>query len=443
MRRSGEAGGTIARLEGKALPASPKAEAAGALASARSGVRQLSAIPAILLAASIVAVLYDGYRYPLRINDSATSSTYRSTPLSLQAGKYAILGALALALIVVAIRNRRDLARLTRADLILLSLGSFALLRALAASVSTHSTLSVRTILPLVCGIPFALAGASWVHARAGRGAAFVRAAATFGAAVVLLHAATNVVEMGLWAAIGRLPALAYSHGLVRFGGVWDDPNSTAVFSALLITAVLGGALAGRRRLATVAVAAALFNLVVAWSFSGWLVFVVGVIGVGVPRLGWRKVVTGLAALAVAVAAIIGLAAVTGTDVGSAASTKLKSARSRLGLDHHLVHAHGVGSWLVGAARAPRVEDAFGTWLSATGVVGVVLLLVWLVVMLRWAVAWGPVWIFVGSLGLLAASLFVPLFLVFPVGFFFVILLAAGVNLPASDVAAGRVAGES
>jgi hypothetical protein len=443
MRRSGEASGTIARLEGKALTASPKAEAAGALASARSGVRQLSAIPAILLAASIVAVFYDAYRYPLRINDTATSSTYHNTPLSLQAGKYAILGALTLVLLVVVVRSRRELGRLSGADALLLALGSFVLLRAGAATVTTHASTSVRTILPFLCGIPFALAGASWVHAKAGRSAAFVRAAVVFGCAVVLLHAATNVVEMGLWATTGRLPALAYSHGLVRFGGVWDDPNGTAAFSALLITAVLGGALAGRRRLATVAVAAALFNLVVAWSFSGWLVFVVGVIGVGVPRLGWRKVVTGLAALAVAVAAIIGLAAVTGTDVGSAASTKLKSARSRLGLDHHLVHAHGIGSWLVGAARAPRVEDAFGTWLSATGVVGVVLLLAWLVVMLRSAVAWGPVWIFVGSLGLLAASLFVPLFLVFPVGFFFVILLAGGVNLPASDVAAGRVAGES
>ena len=399
-------------------------------------------MPAVLLAASVVAVLYDVYRYPFRINDTSTSPTYRSTPLALQAGKYAILGVLAVVLLVVAARNRRELARLRGVELLLLCLGSYALLRAGVATASAHSTSSLRTILPFVCGIPFALAGASWILARPGRSTSFIRAAAVFGCAVIVLHAAVNVVEMALWGATGRLPALGYSHGLVRFGGIWDDPNSTAVFSALLITAVLGGVLAGRRRLAAVAVVAALFNLVVAWSFSGWLVFVIGMVGVGVPRLGWRRVAGGLALLAVAVAAVVGLAALAGTNVGSAASTKLSSARTRLGLDHHFVHLHGVGSWLAGASQPPRVEDAFGTWLSATGAVGVVLLVAWLFVALRSTLAGGLVWLVVGGVAFLVASVFVPLFLVFPISFFFVVLLAAGAGSRASGGPAGRLAGE-
>ena len=391
-------------------------------------------MPAVLLAASVVAVLYDVYRYPFRINDTSTSPTYRSTPLALQAGKYAILGVLAVILLVVAARNRRELARLRGVELLLLCLGSYALLRAGVATASAHSTSSLRTILPFVCGIPFALAGASWILARPGRSTSFIRATAVFGCAVIVLHAAVNVVEMALWGATGRLPALGYSHGLVRFGGIWDDPNSTAVFSALLITAVLGGVLAGRRRLAAVAVVAALFNLVVAWSFSGWLVFVIGMVGVGVPRLGWRRVAGGLALLAVAVAAVVGLAALAGTNVGSAASTKLSSARTRLGLDHHFVHLHGVGSWLAGASQPPRVEDAFGTWLSATGAVGVVLLVAWLFVALRSTLAGGLVWLVVGGVAFLVASVFVPLFLV--------LLLAAGAGSRASGGPAGRLAGE-
>ena len=413
------------------------------LASARDAMRRLPAVPAVVLAASIVAVLYDAYRYPLRINDSATSPTYRDTPLAYQAGKYAILGALAVALLIVVVRNRRDLGRLRGADLLLLVLGSYAFLRGGIAAAETHSQTSLRTILPFVCGVPFALAGAAWVHAKAGRSTSFVRAAVLFAGAVVVLHAAVNVVEMGLWATTGRLPALGYHNGLVRFGGIWDDPNSTAVFSALFITAALGGALVARRRLALVLLAAALFNLVVAWSFSGWLVFVIGVIGVGVPRLGWRKVAAGLAALAFAVAAVIGLASLTGTSVGSAASTKLSSARARLGLDHHFVHVHGVTAWVAGTARPGRVEDAFGTWLSATGVIGLVLLVVWLVVMLRSALAVGKAWLLVASLGLLAASLFVPLILIFPVGLLFVILLAGGIDPPASDPGVGALAGEN
>ncbi len=433
---------TIARLEGKALQARPEAESAGALASARSAIRRLPAVPAVVLAASIVAVLYDAYRYPLRINDAATSPTYRNTPLAYQAGKYVILGALTVALLVVVVRNGRDLARLRSGDLLLLALGSYALLRGGIATAQTHSETSLRTVLPFVCGVPFALAGASWVHARAGRSTSFVKAAVLFGAAVVVLHAGVNLVEMALWATTGRLPALGYSHGLVRFGGIWDDPNGTAVFSALFITAALAGALSVRRRLALVALAAALLNLVVAWSFSGWLMFAIGVVGVGVPRVGWKKVAAGLAVLAVAVAAVVGLAALTGTHIGSAASTKLSSARSRLGLDHHLVHVHGVVAWLAGAAQPPRVEDAFGTWLSATGVIGLVLLIAWLVVVLRSTVAVGRVWLLVAGLGLLAASLFVPLFLIFPVGLLFVILLEGSVDSPASEPAEVRLAGE-
>jgi hypothetical protein len=351
-------------LEGKALPARPKDESARALSSILSAVRQLSAVPTLLLVASTVAVLYDAYRYPLRINDTSTSPTYRNTPLALQAGKYVVLAVLALVLLGICVRDRQRLARLRGSDLLLLGFGSYAVLRGGLAAVSTHSTSSLHVVLPLVCGIPFAVAGASWVLAKPGRAAAFVHAAAAFGGAVVVLHALVNLVEVGLWATTGRLPALGYSHGLVRFGGIWDDPNGTAVFSAFVTTAVVGGALHARRRLRLIVVGAALFNLVLAWSFSGWLVFVIGVIGVGVPRLGWQKVAVGLAALGATIAAVVGLAAVTGTNVGSAASTKLSSARQRLGIDNHLVHAHGIGVWLLGAANPRRVQDAFGTWLA-------------------------------------------------------------------------------
>jgi hypothetical protein len=413
-------------LEDKGLAAGPTVESARAPDSSLSALRRISAIPALLLVASGVAVLYDSYRYPLRINDASTSPTYRNTPLSLQAGKYAVLALLAVLLVGFALRDRRDLGRLRRSDALLLVLGSYALVRSGLAVLSTHSYSSLRVVLPFVCAIPFALVAAPWAAAKAGRSSRFIQAAAAFGGVVVVLDAAVNLVELALWRATGRLPALGYSHGLVRFGGIWDDPNGTAAFSALVTTAVLGGALHARRRTTSLVLVAALFNLVIAWSFSGWLLFLIGAIGVGIPRLGWRKVVVGLVGLAAAVAVVIGLAAVSGTNVGSAASTKLSSARQRLALDQHFAHAHSVGAWLIGAVRPARPEDAFGTWLSATGAVGVLLLLAWLVVALRPLAARGPLWIFVGALGLLVSSLFVPLFLVFPIGFFFVLVVGVG-----------------
>jgi hypothetical protein len=390
-----------------------------------------------VLAAAAVAVVYDGYRYPFRINDTLTSPTYRSTPLALQAGKYAILAVLALLLVGAAVRDRRNLGRIRGIDLLLLGIGSYALVRAGLAAVPAHSTSSLRTVLPFVCGIPFALVAASWVRAEPRRSIVFLRWAVAFGGAAVLLHSAFNLVEMGLWATTGRLPALGYSHGLVRFGGIWDDPNGTAVFSALVATAVVGGALKARRRVVHVVLVAVVFNLIVAWSFSGWLVFVIGLIGVGAPRFGWRRVGAGIAALAAAVALVIGLAAVTGTDVSSAASTKLASARQRVELDHHLVHAHSIDAWLLGASNPARVEDAFGTWLAATGAVGLALLVLWLVLALESVAAARRLWLLVGALGLLVASFFVPLLVVFPIGFFFVVLLVAGAGSPSREVVSG------
>ena len=424
-------------MEGKALPA-PEGESARALSSPLHAVRHLSAVPVLLLAASTVAVLYDAYRYPLRINDTSTSPTYRNTPLALQAGKYAILAVLAVVLLGVALRDRREFARVRGGDLFLLGLGSYAVLRAGLAGVSAHSTASLHVVLPLVSGIPFAVAGASWVLAKPGRSTAFVQAAAAFGGAVVVLHALVNLVEVGLWAATGRLPALGYRHGLVRFGGIWDDPNGTAAFSAFVVMAVLGGALRAPRRLGLLVLTAAFFNLVVAWSFSGWLLFVIGVIGVGVPRLGWRRVAAGLVVLAAIVAAIVGLAAAIGANIGSAAHTKLSSARQRLGLDEHLAHAHSAGAWLLGAADPRRLEDAFGTWLSATGLIGLVLLVVWVVWALKSVSAARRLWLVVGTLALLVSSFFVPFFLVFPIGFFFVLVLGVGSCPAASETAVDR-----
>jgi hypothetical protein len=384
-----------------------------------------------------VAVLYDIYRYPFRINDSSTSSTYRDTPLTLQAGKYALLGVLALILLVYAIRNRSDLARPRRVDLLLVALGSYAFIRACIAGLSNHSTASLHVVLPLVCGVPFAVAAACWVAAVPGRAATFVRAAVAFGGAVVALHALANIAEIGAWITTGRLPALAKHHGLVRFGGVWDDPNGCAAFSALVVTAILGGALQAGRRLTAIVLAAALFNIVVAWSFSGWLVLLVGLVGVGVPKFGWRRVGGALVLLAATAALFLGLAAAAGTSVSAAASSKLTSASERLQPAYHYAVPNTGTGWLIGLNNPPHLEDAFGSWLSATGAVGFALLVAWLIDLI-WTISRGQrYWLLIAAVGFLAASVFVPLFLVFPVGFL-VLLLVSGASSEAPQEIAAR-----
>jgi hypothetical protein len=63
---------------------------------------------------------------------------------------------------------------------------------------------------------------------------------------------------------------------------------------------------------------------------------------------------------------------------------------------------------------------------------------VWVVWALRSVAAARRLWLLVGSLGLLVSSVFVPLFLVFPIGFLFVLVLGVGSCPPASEVAVDR-----
>jgi hypothetical protein len=411
-------------LKGGILPERPQARPPGAQASGAIPFRRLSAIPALLLAVAVVSALYDTYRYPLRINDASTSSTYRDTPLGLQAGKYVALAVLALVLAVYVVRERRIFARPSRADILLATFGTYALARASIAALSTHSHSSLQVVLPFVCGVPFALVASCWAAAIPGRPARFLRAAVLFGAAVVVAHALVDSAEFTAWLTTGRLPALAEPHRLVRFGGIWDDPNGCAVFSALVATGVLGGACTAGRRISAIVLGASLLDLVLAWSISGWLVFGIGVIGVGVPRFGWRKVGAVLVPVGIVIGLVVGLAAAVGTSIGAGASAKLGSASERLHLSHHLVSAGNALGWLVGVGRPQHVEDAFGAWLGATGAIGLALFLAWLLATL-WSLgrARGH-WLLIAALGFVVASFFVPLFLVFPVGFFFLLTVS-------------------
>ena len=168
-----------------------------------------------------LVTLYNSYRYPLQINSSGTSPTYSDTPLILQAGKYV----LALPLIGISLfRWLTTSARMPKAPIVLgaLYLSSFALLKVLSSPDTQYLDFSFWMLFSLLLALQVE--------------AIDIASLDRYFLLLLAFAFASDLVQVVLFLAIGRLPALAFSTGLsVRFGGFLDDPNGFAAILFLLL----------------------------------------------------------------------------------------------------------------------------------------------------------------------------------------------------------------
>jgi hypothetical protein len=289
----------------------------------------------------------------------------------------------------------------------------------------SDSFTALDIVAPVASAIPFVVVAALWLaRAREGERSGFVEALWLTAVLFLVVNAVANLVQVVLWKATGRLPALAFEDGVVRFGGVWDDPNSSAAYAAAmglaLVAAPIRTSVAARVALGW----CVLFNLVVAWSYAA-VVLVVFALACFYLMERWRLV---LAAGVLASAVLVGLltlppdtAETPAGGLGRVAEAKQASTEQRTRLETYLETPSGPGEWLVGKDQPGVVESAFGNWLTATGLVGLVLAAAWLFLTLR--VIWRSPqrrWATALIVGVLASSVFIPHIVVFPVGAFFV-----------------------
>jgi hypothetical protein len=388
-----------------------------------------------LVATIAILGLYYVYRYPLRLNIQSEGSSYSATPTGLQIGKYALLAAVAIVFFAPAlIRLLRERVRWRAAEVVLAATGSFALVRATVALIETGTTDSLNLLAPVFALVPGAVVvglSLDLPQLRNGLG----QLCAGLAAAMLALHAIANVVQFGLWQLTGRLPALGYEDVIARFGGVWDDPNACAAYSAGLLLALLVVPLPISRWTRLGLEAAALFNLTVAWSYSAWVFLAVGLAVLFGRRPGWprRAAIVGIAAgmalvvvvLAVGPADVATRVPVVGDSLSRNIAAKQESADQRLGLDSYVERPPDVLSWVVGSSQPNQIESALGNWFAASGLIGTGLLVAWLSLALR-RLAWPEPreWVVPMTVGFLIASSFVPYLVVFPVAGIFVLALA-------------------
>lgn len=234
---------------------------------------------AFVVGVLLVGFYYLAYRYPLRINDAGTSSTYTDTPLVLQVGKYALLAGLALLVCVLAVWFwRRQLNSWAPTWVPFLGVGLLALIP-LAKGIFFQSNNLLELGFVFALMVPLAVLSVRW---------AINTATLSLTIRVFTLVAVSvNVVQIALFFTTGRLPALGYENSTsVRFGSVFDDPNGFAILIPLLIPVVLLWTRIGFWRFVVIALLG--ISLILTQSFTG-VAGAAASLCIGFVLLNWGK----------------------------------------------------------------------------------------------------------------------------------------------------------
>jgi len=402
-------------------------------ADRRHGPRTVSSL---LVGGLVFSLLYYGYRYPFRWNVAGLNPTYTGTPALVSVSKYVVILGLLGVIVGMGIASGRSLVVTRSAGILLLTSGALVVLAPLAGGQAFK--LMTALIFSLVSAAMVSLAVNSFPVA----GRRLWRAGGRIIAAFVVGNAVANLIQIALYAATGRVPFNGYAGILVRFGGIWDDPNQEAMFCALVFVAWLEIDLRTGRRPRRLLQAAALFNILISVSYSGYVGVIVGSALVLLhsralnpharrrPLIRRRRgIPIPLLALAFAFAVLVVLHPDT-SAVNRAVGGKSDSAKARLSI---IVPADFTKSTLVpNPAQTPRTivrtalrgdgritsETSYVRLALGGGLLPIALLAAWLFDTVPLAHRFVP-WAWPVVVALLAGSFFVPDLLVFPMALLF------------------------
>ena len=234
------------------------------------------------------ANVYYFHRYAFRYNSDDTSPTYVDTPFVWQAAKYVlVLAAASVAWAwtwrVVRTPNRRSMTVWRDFDVrptggfapLMLTFVVYAALITAAVSPSNNNfgdLIAVWFFLPVVLLVAVASLGrlSFVVYGWAGVG-------------LIGYHVAFSALQLVMFVAFDRLPALAYENGLTRFGGGLDDPNGFGVMVVLpLLLGVAMWSSFPKRWLVVVALAVLAGLLFLTLSFSAAIGCIAGFVALAV-----------------------------------------------------------------------------------------------------------------------------------------------------------------
>lgn len=194
-----------------------------------------------------------------------TSPTYTDTPLSIQLAKYLLYAAIVGAYTVMPLSAAKfQLPRYKIGLWMAIVMAISLVVQAAIVTVITSDLANLWCFLFLSVFIPLML----YPHSFGFSVVSIERCLRWF----VYITTAASIVQVGLFMAIGRLPALGWEGSiLIRFGGLWDDPNGFAVFLSFIVPFVFFSGISRSRKVLLIAIN--LVSLLATQSFTGIFAF--------------------------------------------------------------------------------------------------------------------------------------------------------------------------
>jgi hypothetical protein len=195
----------------------------------------------IFLVFLVISQVYYGYRYIMQYSSEGTSQTYSNTPFAYQAAKYVITAALFIAsFAMLAARYRARVSISNSAYLFLIALAGFFTYSMVVdlTTIGNETTAFGNTaflkgffFFPLLALLPYHYRGRESLMA-------YFSIVVVYG---LVYHVVYSLFQFFCYFAFGRVPALGYMGGLVRFGGGWDDPNGFGTYLTLPLLVLISG----------------------------------------------------------------------------------------------------------------------------------------------------------------------------------------------------------
>lgn len=169
-----------------------------------------------------ICFFYLSYRYPFKINSSLTSPTYSDTPAFLAYGKYILLTMLLLYVgFRILVYNQILYIQRPVYAYIYCYLSLFSMITGCISKQTVLVEQGMLFLFPLV----FHLIRDSNLN---------IITLTAFMKWTILIYIFVDAIQVFVFLAFGRLPALGYPNSMsVRFGSILDDPNSFGVLIAL------------------------------------------------------------------------------------------------------------------------------------------------------------------------------------------------------------------
>jgi len=180
-----------------------------------------------------IALFYNSYRYPFQISSAGTSYGYSDTPIALQIGKYAILALIFVwrAWSVFAFPDSRTVIDKKSIFFVflLLFVSTYPIVNAIFFNHADRFANSLLLFSPFLL-----IFGGVGEKARQRDQVIYIlNRLLTF---FLFINACFFLLQVILLTQYGRLPALSYEGSfLIRFGGIWDDPNGYGIFLSFFL----------------------------------------------------------------------------------------------------------------------------------------------------------------------------------------------------------------